>query len=338
MSLLSPLGWVYGKVAAVRNSLYDTEIFASYPLGARTISIGNITMGGTGKTPLVKLVAEILAARSWKVCILTRGYGRRNEAERVLVSDANSILADVDAAGDEPVELAKTLLGKAVVVSDADRVAAAAWAREKFGVTAFVLDDGFQHRRAQRDLDIVCIDASDPFGDEELFPAGRLREPLTGLSRADAIVVTRSESAIDIGAIEKRIREYNAKAPIFRCSTRLRRFITAKEGIETVWKYSESAFAFAGIGNPNAFFSMLRTENVNVAGSRAFRDHHSYMQDDIAALESEARSAGAAVMVTTAKDAVKLSSLNFRLPCMAAMIDVDVKGIEEFEKLVTSFS
>jgi tetraacyldisaccharide 4'-kinase len=338
MSLLSPLGWVYGKVAAVRNSLYDNRTFESYALGARTISVGNITMGGTGKTPLVKLVAHILAAHGEKVCILTRGYGRRNESERVLVSDSISVLADVDAAGDEPLELAKSLLGKAVVVADADRVTAASWARDKFGVTAFVLDDGFQHRRARRDLDIVCIDAGNPFGDEELLPAGRLREPLTSLSRADAIVITRLETASDIATIEKRIREFNSRVPIFRCSTRLIGFVTAREGIETAWNYSESAFAFAGIGNPKSFFSMLRAENVNIAGSRAFRDHHHYTQDDIASLESEARNAGATAMVTSAKDAVKLSNLGFRLPCMAAMIDLDVGGIEEFEKLVTSSS
>jgi tetraacyldisaccharide 4'-kinase len=336
MSLISPLGWIYGKIAAVRNSLYDTNTIQSYPLGAPTISIGNITTGGTGKTPLVRYVAEILANRRETVCILTRGYGRRDESERVLVSDGENVLIDVKAAGDEPVELARRLLGKAIIVADADRVSAAAWAREKFGVTAFVLDDAFQHRRARRDVDIVCIDATDPFGNEMLIPAGRLREPLTGLSRADVIVTTRCELAEDIEQLERRIGDFATKASVFRSYTRLREFKRIGGVGNVDWDFAESAYAFAGVGNPAAFFSLLRNENVNVAGSLAFRDHYDYSQHDIDRLETDARSAGAAALITTAKDAVKLERLHFRLPCLAANIDIEIDRGEEFEKLIIS--
>src|SRR5215217_6944993 len=149
--LLSPIGWLYGKFADVRNALYDRGTLRSYDLGAKTISIGNITAGGTGKTPLVMYVAEILADAGEKVCILTRGYGRESSG-RVLVSDSVQVLVDARIGGDEPVELARKLIGKTIVVADADRVAAAGWAREKFEVTALVLDDAFQHRRAKRNL------------------------------------------------------------------------------------------------------------------------------------------------------------------------------------------
>ncbi|HEX6125818.1 MAG TPA: tetraacyldisaccharide 4'-kinase [Pyrinomonadaceae bacterium] len=186
-------GWLYGKIAELRNSMYDRGVFRTYPLGARTISIGNITTGGTGKTPLVVHVAELLADAGEKVCILTRGYGRENARLRVLVSDGDKVLVDAHKGGDEPVEMGQRLLGKVAVVADANRVSAAAWAKDKLRITAFVLDDGFQHRRAKRDLDIVCIDAMNPFGGGRVLPAGDLREPLRNLARADAIVITRSD-------------------------------------------------------------------------------------------------------------------------------------------------
>lgn len=179
--LLLPVGWLYGKIANIRNTLYDRGTFRSYDLGAKTISIGNITAGGTGKTPLVIHVSDILADAGEKVCILTRGYGRASSG-RVLVSDGEQVLVDARTGGDEPVEIARRLIGKAIVVSDADRISAATWAKEEFGITAFVLDDGFQHRHAKRDLDIVCIDATNPFGNGRILPAGRLREPLENLS------------------------------------------------------------------------------------------------------------------------------------------------------------
>ena len=166
LRLLSP---IYGKIADLRNSLYDRGIFKSHDLGAHTISIGNITTGGTGKTPLVAYVAEMLANRGERVCVLTRGYGRESSG-RVLVSDGTAPMVDSRTGGDEPVELATRLAGKAMIVADADRVAAAAWSIEKFGVTRFVLDDAFQHRRAKRDIDIVCIDATDPCGSGRVLP------------------------------------------------------------------------------------------------------------------------------------------------------------------------
>ena len=203
--MLTPLGWLYGRIADLRNALYDRGVLRSHPLAARTISIGNITTGGTGKTPLVAHVAEILAERGEKVCILTRGYGRENPKDRVLVSDGVNVLADAKQGGDEPVELARKLLGKAVVVADADRVSAAKWAKEKFGVTAFVLDDGFQHRRAERDVDIICIDATNPFGGGKMLPAGRLREPLHNLERADAVVITSADMVENISDLKSEI-------------------------------------------------------------------------------------------------------------------------------------
>ena len=238
-----PLGWIYGKIADVRNARFDSGKLASRDLGARTISIGNITTGGTGKTPLVILTCQMLAARGKRVCVLTRGYGRKDAGTRVVVSNGKRLMADPIAAGDEPVEIATRLLGKAVVVADADRVAAAEWAKGEFGVTTFVLDDGFQHRHAKRDVDIVCIDALEPFGRGKMLPFGRLREPLPNLKRADAVVITRANLVNDVEAIKAEIRKYNSDCRIFTAGTRTFSSTGTRDSVR-VLRYRQSKCLF----------------------------------------------------------------------------------------------
>lgn len=316
--MLGPAGWLYGRIADVRNSLYERGVFTSHSLGAKTISIGNITTGGTGKTPLVAYVAKILADAGEKVCILTRGYARESGG-RVLVSDGESVLVDAATGGDEPVELARKLLGQAIVVVDADRVTAAEWAKEKFDVTAFLLDDGFQHRRAKRDMDIVCIDATNPFG--------FLREPLHNLDRADAIVITRADLADAEPTIEE-IRKWNPHSPIFRAEHRVRNLAS----IHTI----SDAFAFCGIGNPQAFLSMLERAGLKKENSQTFRDHHKYTQADVDKLEASAVQRGCTALITTVKDLVKIEELRFSLPCLVAKIDVVIDDPDRFRDLVLS--
>ena len=320
------LSWLYGKIIGCRNSLYEKQVFKSFSLGAQTISVGNITVGGTGKTPFVAFVAEILAEKGEKVCILSRGYGRENPKQRVLVSDGKKVLTDVKTAGDEPFELATKLLGKAIVISDANRVAAAKWAREKFGITAFVLDDAFQHRRAKRDLDIVLLDATNPFGNRKTLPFGTLREPLKNLKRADLVLITRVNLVS-----KKQITDYKLQiakltdCPIFIAKNKISDLIKlenfpAKPQSET--HHSPLAthryLAFCALGNPNNFFEQLRRENFDLVSTENFPDHHFYTQNDVIKIEKIAAQSNAETLLTTAKDAVKLKNLKFNLPCFVA--------------------
>lgn len=328
---------LYGAVTKTRNALYEKGVFRSFSLGVPTVSVGNLTVGGTGKTPLVALVAEILDETGETVGVLSRGYGRENSRRRVLVSDGEKILVNARQAGDEPFELAQKLLGKAIIIADANRVAAGVWAREKFGITAFVLDDAFQHRRVKRDINLVTIDATNPFGNEKLLPSGILREPLDSLERADAIVVTRANLVRDLENLKAEIKRFNSICPIFVARNKVLNLVkmedfSAKRSGEIsdelrmtndekkpAANYQPLAvrryFAFCALGNPRNFFEQLREENFNVAATEEFPDHHFYSQKDIAELEIKAGRANADVLLTTAKDAVKLKDLKFDLPC-----------------------
>jgi len=343
MNFRTPFGYLYGRIIDLRNYFYDHGIFKTHDLGALTISIGNLTTGGTGKTPLVALIAEMLFEHGEKVCILTRGYGRKNENERVLVSDGKQVLVDADTGGDEPVELAHKLIGKAVVVADADRVAAAKWAKENFAITVFILDDGFQHRRARRDIDIVCIDATDPCGNGQTLPAGTLRESFTGLNRADAVVMTRSDQASDVEELEARLRARNADVPILRSTTKITEIVPLEEFFHaktqsTQRKLPEGAFAFCGIGKADNFFLSLENFGVEIVGRLSLKDHATYDNAMLKKIEAALRSSNAIALITTAKDAVKLKDMSFGLPCYVAIAETVVENDEEFRKLITSSS
>ena len=334
---------LYGAITDARNSLYEKEFFKSFSLGVPTVSVGNITVGGTGKTPLVAFIAGILADDGEQVCVLTRGYGRENPKKRVLVSDGERIFVEPNAAGDEPFELAQKLLGKAIVVADADRVAAGNWARDKFRITAFVLDDAFQHRRVKRDIDIVTIDAMNPFGNEKLLPKGILRETLKNLKRADAIVITRANLTNKIQDLKARIAKCGANCPIFVTENKvlrvndLEKFSVNPQSSEKEFKseakpLKSRALAFCALGNPNNFFEQLRHENFDIVSTEIFPDHYFYTQRDIAKLEKRAREAKAEILLTTAKDAVKLKNLSFNLPCLIVESEMIFAGNDDFRR------
>ncbi len=350
VKLLVPFGKLYGSIVELRNRLYDRRILRVHSLGTKTISIGNLTTGGTGKTPLVALTSRILAESGEKVCVLTRGYGREDPNSRVLVSDWDNVLADAAMGGDEPVELAQLLLGKAIVIADRDRVSAAKWASENFGISVFVLDDGFQHRRAHRDLDIVCIDATNPCGNGRLFPAGSLRESFKNLRRADSIIITRSDLVDAPADIVDRLRGRNPSATIFLARQPIKKLVKLSEVTGGALEVAESGqedvvsceagslFAFCGLGNPLSFKLQLDANGFFVRGLRSFPDHHRYTSPDIAMIERDAAAAGASGLVTTVKDAVKLSVSRFSMPVLVAIAEVEIEDDSSFRNMLLDAS
>jgi tetraacyldisaccharide 4'-kinase len=329
--LLPPLSALYGAVTRTRLSLYQRGTFHTTKLDRPVISVGNMTAGGTGKTPLVEWIAKTVARDGRKVCILTRGYGRENPQRQVVVSDGQTILATPNEAGDEPYLLATKLLGSAAVISDADRISAGRYAIEHLGSDCFVLDDGFQHLRLARDLNIVTIDATNPWGDGEklsgsgqLLPHGRLREPLSGLSRADCVVLTRCDQAEEIEPLQAQIRALVRGRPIFQ-STMSASYAQVVAG---------PVAAFCAVGNAESFFTQVRNSGYEIVFQKAFRDHHGYSQQDVNSLVRSAREAGAQSLITTAKDAVKLRSLSFSLPWCVLEIEISIENEDAFRQIV----
>ena len=319
---LAPLGMLYGAVARARLRLYRSGFLKSERVGVPVVSVGNLTTGGTGKTPLVEWAARALAREGLRACVLTRGYGRADESRRLVASDGARVLAEVAECGDEPRLLAERLLGAASVVCDRERVAAARWARAELGAEVFVLDDGFQHLRIARDLDIVTLDATAPWGGGHMLPRGRLREPATGLARADCVVITRAELAADLEGLRAEVaRVSGGHAAVFTSKVRtlgLKPLSEERAGIAVVKLESVSVKtvgAFCAVGNPGAFFEHVRRDGFELCYTRAFHDHHAYTRADAEAVSREAVARGARTLLTTAKDAVKLRGLDFALPC-----------------------
>jgi tetraacyldisaccharide 4'-kinase len=343
MSLaLAPLGMLYGALARTRLRLYRSGFLKTDDAGVPVISVGNLTTGGTGKTPLVEWVARALKREGLRACVLTRGYGRADEGRRVVASDGVRVLAEVRECGDEPRLLAERLLGAASVVCDRDRVTAARWAREHLGAEVFVLDDGFQHLRIARTLDMVTLDATDPWGGGHLLPRGRLREPASGLRRAGCVVITRAELATDLEALRAevvRLCDERAAVIVSRTRTRGLKLLGGAEHVghaliefesEAVGQLDlesrgveQPVAAFCAVGNPRAFFEHVRRDGFELCHTRAFPDHHAYTTSDIETVAREAVRRGARGLLTTAKDAVKLRGRDFALPCYVVEIDLE---------------
>ena len=320
--VLPPLTVAYGALTRLRLAAYEKGLLKTKRLTVPVISVGNLTAGGTGKTPLVEWVCRVLAREGRKVSVLTRGYGRTNSGQRVLASDGVNVLATTQQTGDEPQLLAENLKGIASVVCDSDRASAGDWAIEHLGADAFVLDDGFQHLSLARDLNILVIDASNPWGGGHLLPYGRMREPRRGLSRADCVVITRVGEQSDLSVLKSEIQRFTA-APIFTSSmqtTVIRKIDSTRS--EQFDSLSQPFAAFCAVGNSRSFFDHLRQEGFELACTQSFTDHHNYHQSDIDRVVEKARTLGATSLITTAKDAVKIRKLTFDLPCYVLEIEI----------------
>lgn len=295
-SLLWPLALPYGAAALLRARAYEKGILRQQRLNGVVISVGNLTVGGTSKTPMVLWIAQRLIAEGKKAGVLTRGYHG---------------LESTGGWTSDEVQLLRARLGDRVAFG----VGADRWAHgcelSKRGVEWFILDDGFQHLQLARDVDIVLIDATNPFGGGHLLPAGRLREPRSALARADIIVITRSDHA---AAVEAMIRR-ECNAPIFYARPQLESVHIWRgdyPGPEDSNAHARRFFAFCGIGNPAAFLADLRDAGFQIVGHRFFRDHHRYSQRDANSIEDAARQSGADAIICTEKDVFNLAGIHWQ--------------------------
>jgi tetraacyldisaccharide 4'-kinase len=317
--LLVPLSGVYGVLMRLRNRRYDRSQAAVRRVEIPVISVGNITVGGTGKTPMVMEVVRRLGVWGLRPAVLTRGYR-----------------AGVRTQADEVCELQDALPGVPVVV-DPDRVAGAAAAQREHGADCVVLDDGFQHRRLARDLDIVLIDALRPWGGGHVLPAGRLREPLNGLKRADVLIVTRANQVVPevLERITGKLRELAGEQPILPAAVEPQALVDLNGQLLPATALSgRRVLPVCGIGNPATFEKLVSELADGCLPLLAFSDHHRYRPGDVARIEARSAELGAAEVVTTRKDWAKLAGIwtSSELPLLRLDVRLTLSGpVAEFE-------
>lgn len=323
-SLLWPLSVPYGAAAHLRARAYRKGILKQRRLDGVVISVGNLTVGGTGKTPMVLWITERLLAVGKNVGILTRGYRGKK-----IPSGAGESAGD-DSTSDE-VQLLKSRLGDRVMFGVGPDRFECGRELARRGVNWFVLDDGFQHLQLARDVDIVLIDATNPFGGGHVLPAGRLREPRTALSRADIIVITRSHHA---PAVEAAIQR-DSDAPIFYArpepdavTAPFHPHLTERDA------RGRRLFAFCGIGNPSAFIADLRDWGFQIVGHRFFPDHHRYSAADVHGIEREAKAVGAEGVICTEKDSFNYKGFWRSMDLWVCAISMQIDRQEDFWRVV----
>ncbi len=355
-AFLQSLSWIWSAVAQAKLWLYRHRILRDQPLGCLVVVVGNLTAGGTGKTPVVEKFARALRDRGRKVAILSRGYRSKRpplwrrwwtsftQAEEPpprIVSDGVNVLLDSDEAGDEPYMLARNLPGVVVLV-DKNRVKAGAYAIKRFGCDTLVLDDGFQYLPLKGRLNLLLVDKTNPFGNGHLLPRGVLREPIKHLRRASYVFLTKSNGVRDT-ELERTIQEHNPGVDIIECAHRpqyLQRFGVAAPAAEARAPLSflkgRRVFAFSGIATPESFEKFLRDLGALIVGRERFLDHYRYGDDDIAELFAAAQRERAECLVTTEKDAVRIAeSYPCPLPLYYLRLEIEIlRGAADFDEAV----
>jgi tetraacyldisaccharide 4'-kinase len=310
---------LYARAAGARRRFYERHPHARRCLRQPVLSVGNMSVGGTGKTPLVQQIAEWLLERGERPAILSRGYKRQRTVDGVVVvSDGRGACADLAISGDEPLMLARALPQAIVCVAE-DRYTAGVLAEQKLGATVHVLDDGFQHVQLARSLDIL-VTMPGEITQGRVLPFGRLREAATAAARAHFVIVVGADvEAARREAWELGISQFAAA----------QRAVAPSYAAHLAAPGGQPALAVAGIGNPEQFFAMLRAHGVPLAGTLAFRDHHAYTPRDLDRIATAARDANAAAVLTTAKDLVRLEALApFPVPFIDVRMVLDVQPWE----------
>ncbi|MFW5874448.1 MAG: tetraacyldisaccharide 4'-kinase, partial [Verrucomicrobiota bacterium] len=342
------LSFLFSGIVQMRWYLYEHRLLKNKPLGCLVVVVGNLTVGGTGKTPVVEKFARTLHERGRKVAILSRGYKSKKEPlprklwrqlthgeedPPKIVSDGEQVLLDSEIAGDEPYMLARNLPG-VVVLCDKNRVKAGSFAIKRFGCDTLILDDGFQYLPLKGRLNLLLVDKTNPFGNQHLLPRGILREPIKHLARASYVFLTKSDGSRDEALLEM-IREYNPKAEIIECAHRpqyLQR-VGGDERLPLDALKGAHIAAFSGIASPESFENMLRDFGAQLRFNQRFLDHHRFTRWEVQRVYDEAREAGLDMIVTTEKDAVRLfPDIEPPVPVYFLRLEIDIlSGEEDFE-------
>jgi tetraacyldisaccharide 4'-kinase len=325
---------LYGLGARGRRELYGRGLLRARRLPAPVVSVGNLTVGGTGKTPVTACLARELRRAGKRVAILSRGYGgQRREVTRV--SDGERVLARPPAVGEEAYWLARALPGAAVYTgSERFQAGMAAW--REFQPQLFLLDDGFQHLQLHRDLDLVLLDAASPFGNGCLLPRGPLREPRAALAAAQVLILSRFEAGVHDPVLAELAAAWPAKLILSAAITPAA--AVRQPGAEVHPPAALSGlklYAFAGLARPEVFRRTLTQLGVNLTGFKAFPDHHAFRPDDLAALVQEARASQAAALITTGKDWARLGEAwPADLPLWVLEVEAQISPVERLMELL----
>lgn len=318
------LSYPYMLFIRLRNFFYDKGVFKSFKVNCPVISVGNITLGGTGKTPFVEWLCRYLSGRGRKPVIISRGYGARTgesaDEFKVLLSN----------------------LPSAKHIANPDRVQAAQKALSELKADCLILDDAFSHRRLERDFDILLLDVFAPFGYGCIFPGGFLREPIESAARADMLILTRADLVDEeyLADFEDKLKRFFPGKPIVRAihnPVKIREIYSGKE-FAPEWLSGKKVYAFCGIGNPAAFEETLKKLGADVVKLHAFDDHYNYKEEDVRRIISKSRESNAEIILTTQKDAVKINQLKYDAKICEILIRMElVIGTGEVEKRVDWF-
>lgn len=325
-----PFSLLYAFGIALRNFFYDNGIFRSTKLTIPVMSVGNISVGGTGKTPHVEYLARLCQKLGKKVAVVSRGYKRKTKGMFV-VSDGETIFGNASDCGDEPLQLARAISGTVIIV-DENRVRAAEYAQKNFFVEVIILDDGFQHRKIERSMDIVIIDAQQQ--DSMILPAGRRREPWRSLKRSDAVILSRWLPSDIAKENETKVRQYSSTVLKTKFEPKHLRNFRTNETLDLKMLVNEPVVAFCGIGSPRSFQEIIIAAKANVQAFLAYADHHYYSERDCEEIIRRVTETHSKYVVTTEKDAARLTEAIYanhtaRMPLFVLEIDTQILEGEE---------
>lgn len=320
-----PFSPIYSFLMVLREKMFNANIFSSYSSKVPVISVGNLTLGGTGKTPVVLWLAQFLQGESYTPAIISRGY--RGTAKQLVnvVSDGKQILLKQKAAGDEPYMLA-TAMKNIAVVTGKKRKYPCEYAVKELGADLLLLDDGFQHLAVKRDLNIVLFNGFTLAGNSRVFPGGELREPVASLHRADAFVITGIDDNIQDRATRFRelLESRFPETPVFFFGTKISGITTLSGDTVSLEELKSPMVAFSGIAHPERFHTSLKSHNLDITETLVFDDHTDYEAAFTKKISDQAVNCGALALITTEKDSVKLTAADFSLPLYVVKIEVDV--------------